>query len=316
MANEVRTVYLKRVQARRAIPHPPAQHPLEKPPGKAQPRASPTGNTGPACRLPSRPQQLASSRQAKPDMVAYSKLSAEPQYALDRANRRHGHPPGVAVGTRLEGRGEAAILGVHRQILRGIDFLAKDPLGAYCICIGGGYKDDEDKGGLVWYTGDGGQDGSKRQVKDQAMVNGNAALVRRGPACVSLWGVGGAPGGCAPRGAGGGAAVLLTRPRRAARAQQRNLESKTPVRVLRGLPDDKANQADRKEKGGRIYVYEGLYEASQRTLGGQTPDGHPPQRTPPPPPPHPRLPRPRRCRRCVGCRLRTVRWSTSGPSSG
>ena len=31
-----------------------------------------------------------------------------------------------------------------------------DTLGAYAICLSGGYKDDEDEGTTFWYTGQGG----------------------------------------------------------------------------------------------------------------------------------------------------------------
>ena len=37
--------------------------------------------------------------------------------------RMHGHIPGVEVGARFGGRGEVAILGIHTQMMRGIDCL-------------------------------------------------------------------------------------------------------------------------------------------------------------------------------------------------
>ena len=53
--------------------------------------------------------------QAKPDMVAFSRLRKE----LTPPDT-HGHVPGVSVGDTFSGRGELAILGLHTQILRGI----------------------------------------------------------------------------------------------------------------------------------------------------------------------------------------------------
>ena len=37
--------------------------------------------------------------------------------------KMHGHIPGVEVGARFGGRGEIAILGIHAQMMRGIDCL-------------------------------------------------------------------------------------------------------------------------------------------------------------------------------------------------
>ncbi|WP_432042524.1 YDG/SRA domain-containing protein [Streptomyces cadmiisoli] len=50
--------------------------------------------------------------------------------------------------------------------------------GAESIVVSGGYKDDEDYGNVIIYTGHGGQDSSNNQVSDQTLEDaGNAALV-------------------------------------------------------------------------------------------------------------------------------------------
>ena len=49
-------------------------------------------------------------------MIAFKELRG--QLAPKRV---HGHIPGVEVGARFEGRGEIAILGIHTQMMRGID---------------------------------------------------------------------------------------------------------------------------------------------------------------------------------------------------
>lgn len=58
----------------------------------------------------------AALQRSKPDMIAFKELSAQLS-----PKRTHGHIPGVIIGAELNGRGEVAILGVHTQILRGID---------------------------------------------------------------------------------------------------------------------------------------------------------------------------------------------------
>lgn len=64
--------------------------------------------------------------------------------------------------------------GVHRFSQQGISW---SRVGADAIVLSGGYVDDEDLGYEIIYTGEGGRDQSTgRQVSDQQMVRGNAAL--------------------------------------------------------------------------------------------------------------------------------------------
>ena len=53
--------------------------------------------------------------QRKPDMIAFKELK---QLSPERV---HGHIAGVELGARFGGRGEVAILGIHTQMMRGID---------------------------------------------------------------------------------------------------------------------------------------------------------------------------------------------------
>jgi hypothetical protein len=62
------------------------------------------------------------SHKPKADMVAYKELRHQWTPAL-----HHGHISGVPVGAYFERRGEAAILGVHTQMMRGIDSRQTDP---------------------------------------------------------------------------------------------------------------------------------------------------------------------------------------------
>jgi hypothetical protein len=111
--------------------------------------------------------------QPKSDMTAYKELRQQWTPALN-----HGHIPGVPVGARLRGRGEAAIVGIHTQMMRGID--SRQGGSCFAVCMSGGYVDDEESGdsdGRLIYTGEGGQK-EGRQVADQKEERGNAALMQ------------------------------------------------------------------------------------------------------------------------------------------
>mmetsp|Transcript_6265 Transcript_6265/g.13737 ORF Transcript_6265/g.13737 Transcript_6265/m.13737 type:complete len:611 (+) Transcript_6265:42-1874(+) len=150
--------------------------------------------------------EIRDAGQAKPDMQAVKILkSIIPK-------RRHGHIPGVKPGDKFVGRGQLAILALHTQILRGIDFLKDETRGAYAVVLSGGYADDEDEGSEFWYTGEGGQKG-KKQINDQTWTGGNLAL-------------------------------------------KQSCETKTPVRVFRGV----------NMEGVNMYLYEGLYNVTEYKL--------------------------------------------------
>lgn len=89
-----------------------------------------------------------------------------------------GEYPGEPVGSLYESRAEAMQRHVHTQSGRGID-ARKDGLGAGAICPSGGYVDDHDNGDWILYTGQGGQDSTRKQVDDQSVdAKDNAALIR------------------------------------------------------------------------------------------------------------------------------------------
>jgi len=81
------------------------------------------------------------------------------------------------VGAVFKDRKELKAAGLHKHLMAGIDY-EKDG-NAISIVISGGYKDDEDLGNRIIYTGQGGQSspGSGIQVKDQELLKGNRALV-------------------------------------------------------------------------------------------------------------------------------------------
>ncbi len=87
-----------------------------------------------------------------------------------------GDVPNVESGQEFSTRRLAHEAGVHRPLQAGI--CGTKRTGAESIVVSGGYKDDEDYGDVIVYTGHGGQDGAGNQVSDQSLDDsGNAALV-------------------------------------------------------------------------------------------------------------------------------------------
>lgn len=87
-----------------------------------------------------------------------------------------GEVPNTQVGQEFVSRRLAHEAGIHRPLQAGICGTKKK--GAESIVVSGGYKDDEDYGNVIIYTGHGGQDSSGNQVSDQSLEDaGNAALV-------------------------------------------------------------------------------------------------------------------------------------------
>ena len=89
--------------------------------------------------------------------------------------RHFGSIPNHPVGILFADRRELSAAKVHRPPQAGISGSKTD--GADSIVLNGGYVDDEDYGDAVVYTGHGGQDGGRKQVRDQELTDsGNWAL--------------------------------------------------------------------------------------------------------------------------------------------
>lgn len=87
-----------------------------------------------------------------------------------------GAVPGIDLGHPFADRRALAAARVHRPNQAGICGTAEQ--GAESIVVSGGYEDDEDYGDVIVYTGQGGRDpDTGRQVRDQELTRGNAALV-------------------------------------------------------------------------------------------------------------------------------------------
>ncbi|MEV4437186.1 YDG/SRA domain-containing protein [Streptomyces sp. NPDC049585] len=93
---------------------------------------------------------------------------------VDEEFNGFGHPPYVPVGTCFESRAALRASGLHDHLQAGI--WGKADEDAKSIVVSGGYEDDRDYGDVIIYTGQGGQQ-KRRQVRDQELTLGNAALV-------------------------------------------------------------------------------------------------------------------------------------------
>ena len=91
--------------------------------------------------------------------------------------RFFGTPDGVKVGDLFIDRQELHDRHVHAPLQAGISGTKAD--GADSIVVSGGYRDDDDRGDYIIYTGHGGNDpNTRRQVADQSpSAPGNAGLI-------------------------------------------------------------------------------------------------------------------------------------------
>jgi putative restriction endonuclease len=93
------------------------------------------------------------------------------------SDRHFGHVPGHPPGTWYASRRELYDAGVHRHLQAGI--VGSQYEGASSVVLSGGYEDDDDRGDVILYTGEGGRDATtKEQVKHQQLSRGNLALAK------------------------------------------------------------------------------------------------------------------------------------------
>ncbi|KAK8926272.1 Histone-lysine N-methyltransferase, H3 lysine-9 specific SUVH1 [Platanthera zijinensis] len=105
-----------------------------------------------------------------------------------RANivKRIGPVPGIEIGDIFYFRIEMCLVGLHAQIMGGIDYMLPrltdiDETSAISIVSAGGYENDEGDADFLIYTGQGGGCSSKydkKQMVDQKLERGNLALER------------------------------------------------------------------------------------------------------------------------------------------
>ncbi|KAJ9173319.1 hypothetical protein P3X46_016470 [Hevea brasiliensis] len=113
----------------------------------------------------------------RPDLAAANVLRKKGKYVNTNKNII-GSVPGVEVGDEFQYRVELNIIGLHRQIQGGIDFVKEgNSVLATSIVASGGYDDDMDDSDVLIYTGSGGNvKVGDKEPEDQKLERGNLAL--------------------------------------------------------------------------------------------------------------------------------------------
>jgi putative restriction endonuclease len=89
------------------------------------------------------------------------------------SNYEYGHLPGIDVGQIFKDRKELSQKRIHGPTQAGI---WGSQTGACSIVLSGGYEDDIDELDFIYYTGQGGQNSSGKQIDDQKFTRGNEGL--------------------------------------------------------------------------------------------------------------------------------------------
>ncbi|XP_027914137.1 histone-lysine N-methyltransferase, H3 lysine-9 specific SUVH6 [Vigna unguiculata] len=112
------------------------------------------------------------------DLVA-SKILKEHGKYINTGKQILGCVPGVEVGDEFQYRVELNIVGLHRPIQGGIDYVRHNgKVLATSIVASGGYADDLDNSDVLTYTGQGGNVmNSDKEPEDQKLERGNLALM-------------------------------------------------------------------------------------------------------------------------------------------
>jgi len=88
---------------------------------------------------------------------------------------RFGHISKFPEGSTFKNRNDVKSAGLHNMPVHGISRVPN--IGADCIVLNGGYVDDEDKGDIIIYTGEGGRRANEtKHTFKQELVRGNKDL--------------------------------------------------------------------------------------------------------------------------------------------
>ncbi|OWM88330.1 histone-lysine N-methyltransferase, H3 lysine-9 specific SUVH6-like [Punica granatum] len=159
------------------------------------------------------------NRRKRVDLQAAKILKDKGRY-ISSGKPIMGVVPGVEVGDEFQYRVELNIIGLHRAIQAGIDYLKcdDDRILATSIVSSGAYEDVLEHSDFLIYTGQGGNVVDKnKEPEDQKLEKGNLAL-------------------------------------------SNSMLAKNPVRVIRGLKETRASDlSDSKHKTSVLYTYDGLY---------------------------------------------------------
>jgi euchromatic histone-lysine N-methyltransferase len=111
------------------------------------------------------------------DLQAAKILKEKGSY-VNEGDKILGPVPGVEVGDKFQYRIELNIIGLHRQIQGGIDYVKhRNKILATSIVASGGYYDELDNTDVLIYTGQGGNVMSNdKDPEDQKLERGNLAL--------------------------------------------------------------------------------------------------------------------------------------------
>ncbi|MCH95173.1 Histone-lysine N-methyltransferase H3 lysine-9 specific SUVH6-like, partial [Trifolium medium] len=111
------------------------------------------------------------------DLQAAKILKEKGNY-VNEGDKILGSVPGVEVGDEFQYRIELNVIGLHRQIQGGIDYVKqKNKVLATSIVASGGYSDELDNTDVLIYTGQGGNVmSSDKDPEDQKLERGNLAL--------------------------------------------------------------------------------------------------------------------------------------------
>ncbi|GMH28830.1 hypothetical protein Nepgr_030673 [Nepenthes gracilis] len=111
------------------------------------------------------------------DLLAGKILKDKGKY-VNTGKQILGPVPGVEVGDEFHYRVELMIIGLHRPLQSGIDYLkVGKKIIATSIVASGGYANDVDSSDVLIYTGQGGNaTGGDKQPEDQKLERGNLAL--------------------------------------------------------------------------------------------------------------------------------------------
>ncbi|KAF6135414.1 hypothetical protein GIB67_027288 [Kingdonia uniflora] len=114
-----------------------------------------------------------------PALFGASNLLKKHDYCINTSDLAIlGVVPGVQVGDEFHYRVELCIIGLHRHLQSGIDYVKRgNLLLATSIVASGGYTDDTDDSDVLQYSGQGGNPLRKdKEAKDQKLERGNLAL--------------------------------------------------------------------------------------------------------------------------------------------
>ncbi|XP_015963646.1 histone-lysine N-methyltransferase, H3 lysine-9 specific SUVH6 isoform X1 [Arachis duranensis] len=119
----------------------------------------------------------AKNERGRVDLLAAKVLKEKGKY-VNEGKQILGSVPGIEVGDEFQYRIELNIVGLHRQIQGGIDYVKHSgKILATSIVASGGYADDLDNSDVLIYTGQGGNVmNSDKQPEDQKLERGNLAL--------------------------------------------------------------------------------------------------------------------------------------------